>query len=190
LRGGKGTLYEGGIRVPFIVRWPGVVPAGTRSDVPAAHIDVYPTFADIAGATLRAGTVLDGVSLLEILKNPRAPLNREALYWHFPGYLESYVHPSGWRTAPVGAIHAGDFKLLEFFETGRIELYNVRDDSGERRNLVDRQPEKAKELQGKLAAWRTAIGAHMPRMKTAAELKAAPAGEGKAGKKGRKADVD
>ncbi|MES2692591.1 MAG: sulfatase, partial [Verrucomicrobiota bacterium] len=186
LRGGKGTLYEGGIRVPFIVRWPGVVAAGSTSDVPLAHVDVYPTLTEIAGGKPKAGTVLDGVSFTAVLKNPQAKVNREAIYWHFPGYLESYVHPTGWRTGPVGAIHAGDFKLLEYFETNKIELYNVRADISEKRDLVAEMPEKAKELQAKLAAWRTSIGAEMPRMKTPAERAADTASDKEGGKKGKK----
>jgi arylsulfatase A-like enzyme len=186
LRGGKGTLYEGGIRVPFIVRWPGVVQPGSTSDVPVAHIDVYPTFVDIAGGKPRAGDTLDGVSFAPVLKGSQASLAREAIYWHFPGYLESYVHARGWRTSPVGAIHAGDFKLLEFFETGAVELYNVRSDIGETRNLASESPTKVKELRTKLAAWRKEIGAAMPAMKTPAELAAAPAGESKKGKRKQK----
>jgi arylsulfatase A-like enzyme len=165
LRGGKGTLYEGGIRVPFIVRWPGSVPARTTSDVPVAHVDLYPTFLEIAGGKPSADQTLDGVSFLPVLKQPRAALAREAIYWHFPGYLQSYVHPKGWRTTPVGAIHAGDFKLLEFFEEGRVELYNVRQDIGEKNNLAGKQPKKTRELREKLAAWRKEIGAAMPVLK-------------------------
>jgi len=185
LRGGKGTLYEGGTRVPFLVRWPGVAPAGRTSDVPVAHVDLYPTLLDIAGATPRAGYPLDGVSFAPVLRNPQATLPREAIYWHFPGYLESYVHAKGWRTSPVGAIHAGDFKLLEFFETGAVELYNLRDDMGETRNLAAQSPAQVQALRAKLAAWRTQVGAAMPTMKTAAELAAAPSAPstGQQGKK-------
>ncbi|MDO8542161.1 MAG: sulfatase [Opitutaceae bacterium] len=172
LRGGKGTLYEGGLRVPFIIRWPGVVRAGATNDTPVAHVDIYPTFVAIAGSKPRAGYTLDGMSFAGMLKDPPVRPAREAIYWHFPGYLESYVHPSGWRTAPAGAIHAGDFKLLEFFETGRVELYNVREDIGEHSDLAAKMPAKALELQAKLAAWRKTIKADMPVMKTAAELEA------------------
>ena len=184
LRGGKGTLYEGGTRVPFIVRWPGVVRPGGTSDVPVAHVDIYPTFLEIGGGKPRAGYTLDGVSFVSVLKNPQATLARDAIYWHFPGYLESYVHAKGWRTSPVGAIHAGDFKLLEFFETGAVELYNLRDDIGETRNLASQSPEKVNELRAKLAAWRKEIGAAMPTMKTGSE--SSSAAEPKAGRKGRK----
>ena len=125
------------------------------------------------------------MSFVSLLRNPQAKLAREAIYWHFPGYLESYVHDRGWRTSPVGAIHAGDFKLLEFFETGSTELYNVRTDMGEARNLAAESPEKVTELRTKLAAWRTQIGAAMPSMKTGGET--APANDApKKGRKGRK----
>lgn len=192
LRGGKGTLYEGGIRVPFIVRWPGHIPAGATSDVPVAHVDIYPTFLSLAGAKPRAGYPLDGTSFAGVLKNPQAKLGRDAIYWHFPGYLESYVHERGWRTSPVGAIHAGDFKLLEFFETGDVELYNLRTDIGETRNLAREMPAETQKLRARLAAWRTQIGAAMPTMKTAAELKASAAAPAeKSGKRGKKkSDVD
>jgi arylsulfatase A-like enzyme len=172
LRGGKGTLYEGGIRVPFIVRWPGVVPAGATSDLPVAHVDIYPTLLALAGGTPRPGYALDGTSLEPIFRHPRASLARDALYWHFPGYMESFVHDRGWRTTPVGAIHAGDFKLLEFFETGVVELYDLRADIGETRNLAPQSTERVRELRAKLAAWRRSIGAVMPTLKTAAEMKA------------------
>ena len=189
LRGGKGTLYEGGIRVPFIVRWPGVVRPRSTSDQPVAHIDVYPTFIDLAGAKPRAGYALDGVSFASVLKNPQTTLSREAIFWHFPGYLESYVHSRGWRTSPVGAIHAGEFKLLEFFETGAVELYNVRDDSGETRNLAAQSPGKVNELRAKLAAWRKDVGAVMPTMKEAGES-ASAAAESKRGAKKKKQRKD
>jgi arylsulfatase A-like enzyme len=185
LRGGKGTLYEGGIRVPFIVRWPGVIRAGATSDVPVAHVDVYPTFVDLAGGKPRAGYVLDGVSFAPVLKNASASLAREAIYWHFPGYLESYVHARGWRTSPVGAIHAGDFKLMEFFETGAVELYNLRDDIGETKNLAAQSSAKVKELQAKLAAWRKDVGAAMPTMKGKEDAETERRGDGGTGKRGR-----
>jgi len=185
LRGGKGTLYEGGIRVPFIARWPGHIPAGSTSDVPVAHVDVYPTFLSLAGAKPRAGYTLDGTSFSGVLKNPQATLAREAIFWHFPGYLESYVHERGWRTSPVGAIHAGDFKLLEFFETGAVEVYNLRTDIGETRNLARELPEQTQQLRTQLAAWRTRIGADMPTMKTATATPAANPAE-KTGKRGKK----
>lgn len=160
LRGGKGTLYEGGVRVPFIVRCPGVIQPGTTSDEPGMHIDVYPTLLEIAGAKGPPKQVLDGVSLVPVFKQPASKLPREALYVHFPGYLEG--GPSAWRTTPVGTVRSGDFKLLEFFETGKVELYNLKEDLGERQDLAASLPDKARELQENLAAWRKSVGAKMP----------------------------
>jgi arylsulfatase A-like enzyme len=163
LRGGKGMLYEGGVRVPFIARWPGVVKAGTTCDEPVVHVDLYPTFCEIAGAKKPEKQALDGVSLAPLLRDPSATLGREAIYHHFPGYLEGTG--SHWRTTPVGTVRAGDWKLLEFFEDGRVELYNLKDDLGERRDLAAAMPDRARELRGRLAAWRLDVGAAMPRKK-------------------------
>jgi len=162
LRAGKGTLYEGGIRVPFIVRYPPLARPGTTCDEPAIHVDLLPTLAELAGARLPSQP-LDGLSLVPVLRDPKARLPREALYWHFPGYLEA--GRSGWRTTPVGVIRCGDFKLLEFFETGRLELYNLREDLSERHNLADAMPQKVRELHDKLVAWRQSLHAPMPRPK-------------------------
>jgi len=164
LRGAKGMLYEGGVRVPFIVRWPGVVKPGSTSDEAAVHVDLYPTFCEIAGAKKPEKQVLDGVSLVPLLKDGSAKLGREAIYYHFPGYLEG-GGPGQWRTTPVGTIRMGDWKLLEFFEDGRIELYNLKDDLGEKKDLAAAMPEKARELREKLAAWRREIGAAMAKKK-------------------------
>jgi arylsulfatase A-like enzyme len=166
LRGGKGMLYEGGVRVPLLVRWPGVIRPGTVCDRPAIHVDLFPTFLELAGARAPAGQPLDGVSLVPLWKDPGAKLPRDALYAHFPGYLEGNG-PGNWRTTPVGTIRAGDFKLLEFFEDGRLELYNLKDDIGEKNDLAAKMPDKVKELQAKLAAWRKAVGAAMPERKAA-----------------------
>jgi arylsulfatase A-like enzyme len=170
LRGGKGTLYEGGIRVPFIVRWPGVVKPGTTNDTPLAHVDVYPTFLEICGGKKPTDRMLDGKSFLPLLKNSRAKFSRNPIYWHFPGYLQSYVHNTGFRTTPVGVIHSGDFKLMEFFEDNRIELYNLREDIGEKNNLASTNPKRVNELRVKLAAWRKEISAEMPTMKDGASV--------------------
>jgi len=158
LRGGKGMLYEGGVRVPFIVRWPGVVRPGTTCDELTAHIDFYPTLLEVAGAP-RPPQVLDGVSLVPLLKDPKVRLRREAFYVHFPGYLEGQKQ---WRTTPVGTIHQGDWKLLEFFESGRLELYDLREDPREKNDLAAKMPEKAKELRTRLSVWRKELNAAMP----------------------------
>ena len=159
LRSGKGSLYEGGTRVPFIVRWPGVTQPGAVCSTPTIHVDVYPTFLDIAQAPKPPQT-LDGVSLLPLWRNPAATLPRSDIFQHFPGYLGSGVNV--WRTTPVGLIQEGDWKLMEFFEDGRLELYNLRDDLGETNNLAKPMPDKAKELHDKMLAWREAIHAPMP----------------------------
>lgn len=159
LRGGKGMLYEGGTRVPFIVRWPGVVKPATLCDAATIHVDIFPTFLEIANAP-RPNQALDGVSLVPLLRNPSAKLGRDAIYTHFPGYLEGYG-TANWRTRPVGTIQSGDWKLLEFFEDGRTELYNLREDLGEKQNLVEQQPDRANELHAKLVAWRKDLNAPM-----------------------------
>lgn len=163
LRSGKGSLYEGGVRVPFIVKWPSAVKAGTTCDTPAQHVDLLPTCAEIAGAKLPKQP-LDGESILTLMKDSSAKLKREAIYAHFPGYLEG-GGAGQWRTTPVGFIRADDWKLLEFFETGKLELYNLKDDIGESKDLSKDMPDKAKELHGKLVAWRKDIQAAMPTAK-------------------------
>jgi arylsulfatase A-like enzyme len=159
LRSGKGSLYEGGTRVPLLVRWPSVTRAGSLCDTPTIHVDLYPTLLEIAGAKPPAGYTLDGESLAPLLRQS-GPLRRDAIYHHFPGYLGAGENT--WRTTPVGVITAGDWKLMEFFEDGRLELYNLKDDLGETTDLSARMPEKTKELRAKLAAWRKSVGAPMP----------------------------
>lgn len=160
LRSGKGSLYEGGTRVPFIVRWPGVTPAGAACDVPAIHVDIYPTLLSLAGAEAPAGQPLDGESLAPLFRDPAGKLPRDAIFQHFPGYLGA--GPGKYRTTPVGVIQQGDWKLMEFFEDGRLELYNLRDDVGETKNLAKDQPEKAAELLARMKTWRTEINAPQP----------------------------
>ena len=160
LRSGKGSLYEGGTRDPFIVRWPGKAQPGSLCDVPAIHVDVYPTLLDLAGVPRPANYTLDGESLVPLFRNSAANLKRDAIYQHFPGYLGA--GPGSWRTTPVGIIEVGDWKLMEFFEDGRLELYNLHDDVGESVNLAQKMPDKAKELHAKMLAWRTEIKAPMP----------------------------
>ena len=180
LRSGKGSLYEGGTRDPFVVRWPGVTKPGSTCDVPTIHVDVFPTLLEIAGAE-KPKHVLDGESMVKIFRDPAAPLQREAIFQHFPGYLGA--GGGTWRTTPVGLIEIGDWKLMEFFEDGRLELYNLHDDIGESKNLAKENPEKTKELHAKMLAWREAIHAPMPAKndgKKSADAPAAPKkGKGK-----------
>ncbi|MEI7533088.1 MAG: sulfatase [Verrucomicrobiae bacterium] len=159
LRDAKGSLYDGGTRDPFIVRWPGVTKPGTTNDVPAIHVDLYPTLLDIAAAKPPANYPLDGESLVPLFRDNGASLKRDAIYQHFPGYLGPENNP---RATPVGVIIAGDWKLMEFFEDHRLELYNLRADIGEKTNLVTKIPDKTKELYAKMLAWREAIKAPMP----------------------------
>ena len=177
LRGGKGQLYEGGIRAPLIVRWPGIIAPETTNNLLSAHVDIYPTFLEVGGAARPAQT-LDGVSLVPILRNPAAKLGRDAIYSHFPGYLQGYGGPM-WRTTPVGMIIEGDWKLLEFYEDARFELYNLREDLSENRNLAAVHPERVKALNQKFSAWREGIGGVMPVEKTAATSAAEEAAAGR-----------
>jgi arylsulfatase A-like enzyme len=154
LRAGKGWLYEGGIREPMIVKWPRVVEPGSECHVPVTSTDFYPTMLEIAGLPLQPDQHVDGVSLVPLLKGKDA-LEREAIYWHYPHY-----HGSGSR--PSGAVRAGDYKLIEWYEDGRVELYNLRNDLAERHDLATTMPERAEQLRAMLHAWRAAVGAKMP----------------------------
>lgn len=151
LRGEKGMLYEGGIRVPCIARWPGVIPNGADCDQPATTLDLCPTFLELAGRP--TDDPLDGTSLVPTLREPRRRDKTRSLYWHFPHYHHS---------RPSGAIRRGDWKLIEFFDTGELELFNLADDLSGTRNLVDDQPEIARELHESLIAWRRDVQAQMP----------------------------
>jgi len=168
LRGGKGMLYEGGVRVPWICRWSGHIKPDTTCPEPILSVDLYPTLAELAGAKLPSGYPLDGVSITKLLFGDGAvKLPPRALFWHFPGYLGS--GKDVWRTTPVGTIREGDWKLMEFFEDGRLELYNLRSDLGEKKNLAAAMPDKVKELHGKLKAWRTEVNAPLPKQREAAK---------------------
>lgn len=160
LRCGKGSLYEGGIRVPLVVRWPGVVTPGSACDLPTIHVDMFPTLLEIAGAPAPRQP-LDGESVVPLLCDPRATLERDAIFQHFPGYLG--MGKNRWRTTPVSLVQAGDWKLMEFLEDGRLELYNLREDIGETTNLAENMPEKAAELRRCLVAWRATVAAPMPK---------------------------
>ncbi|RLS52939.1 MAG: aryl-sulfate sulfohydrolase [Planctomycetota bacterium] len=159
LRSGKGSLYEGGTRVPLIVRWPGVTSPGAACDVPTIHVDLYPTFLDLTGAAHPAH-ILDGETLVPLFREATASLQREAIFQHFPGYLGA--GQGTWRTTPVSVIQSGDWKLMEFLEDGRLELYNLKEDIGESSNLVKTMPDKTRDLHQQLWAWRAEVHAPMP----------------------------
>jgi len=154
LREGKGHVYEGGIREPMIVRWPGVVRPGSVCGVPVISVDFYPTILEIAGVPADPRQHLDGESFVPLLRQT-GKLQRDAIFWHYPHY-------SPQRGVPAGAVRVGDYKLMELFEYGHLELYNLADDVGERNNLADKMPEKAAEMHKLLADWREQVGARMP----------------------------
>lgn len=157
LKGGKTTFYEGGIRVPLIVRWPEVIEPGTQSEEPVISIDFYPTLLDAAGLDKPKNYALDGLSLLPLFKNSCDTLKRKSLYWHFPGYPLNI-----WRTTPVSVIRTGPWKLMKFYETGQAELYNLRIDIGEQYNLADELPEIRQKLQHQLENWLELNNAPLP----------------------------
>lgn len=170
LRGGKGMLYEGGVRCAYLFRRPGKIAAGSTCAEPICSVDLYPTLVELAGASAPPKDVqpLDGVSYVSLLHGGGAgKLPREAIFWHFPGYLGAGADT--WRTTPVGAVRVGDFKLLEFFEDNRLELYDLRNDVGQKTNLATSMPDKAKEMHDRLVAWRAEVQAPMPTKRKAAQ---------------------
>jgi len=161
LRSGKGSLYEGGTRVPLIVHWPSVTEAGSICGQPTISIDFYPTILEVTGLSgnPKHNANMDGLSIVPLLKNPRAMLKRDTLYWHYPHYYAWWAKRT---TNPVSSIRQGDWKLIEYLEDRHIELYNLKEDIGEKNNLAEKALEKAEELRKRLRRWREAIGAQMP----------------------------
>ncbi|MBI5772063.1 MAG: sulfatase [Verrucomicrobia bacterium] len=156
LRSGKGSLYEGGLRVPLIVKWPGVTPAGQASAEPVVLTDLFRTFAGAAQLADLARAPGDGLDLAPALHDPAARLGRDTFFFHYPHYY--HAPPS----TPASAVREGDWKLVEYFEGGRLELFNLRDDPGEARDLARQEPAKAAHMRSKLAAWRESVGASLP----------------------------
>jgi arylsulfatase A len=154
LRSGKGALYEGGIRVPLIIRWPGVSQVNATCHEPVILTDLFNTFLRAAGLPPPAPPN-DGMDLTPLLKAPDAQLDRAALFFHYPHYYAT--------TTPVSAVRSRDWKLLEFFEDRHVELYNLRDDPGEGHNLAAELPDKANALRDQLNAWRESVGAELPK---------------------------
>jgi arylsulfatase A-like enzyme len=152
LRANKGSNYEGGIRVPFIIKWPEHTKPGTVSHEPVISTDIYPTILAATGQNLRPHQHVDGKNLVPILTGSGG-LDREAIYWHYPHYNQ---HP---QSFPSGVIRAGDWKLMEAFETGELTLYNLASDIGETNELSAEEPAKVAELQAKMTAWRETVGA-------------------------------
>ena len=154
LRSGKGSCYEGGVRVPLTIFWPGVSrPQGAQCDEPVVVMDLFPTLLAAAGVT-PTGVKLDGLDLRPLLENPAAKLDRDALFFHYPHYYST--------TTPVSAVRMGDWKLLEYFEDNHVELYNLKDDLGETTDLARQLLDKANQLRQRLHAWRDEVGAALP----------------------------
>ena len=153
LRVGKGSAYEGGVRVPFIVFWPGVTKAGLVESTPAITVDLYPTLLEMTGVK-PLQSLVDGISLAPLLKSGAKP-DRDAIFWHYPHY-----HPGG--ATPYSAIRSGDFRLVHFYEDGRDELYDLANDVGESKDLAATQPERAKALRTRLDAWLKSVDAQLP----------------------------
>lgn len=151
LRGGKGWLYEGGIREPLIIHWPSFGQAGKVCDVPVISTDLYPTLLEMLSLPFRPQQHCDGVSIADLVRGADQ-LDRDAIYWHFPHYSNHGLQ------SPGGAIRCGDYKLLEYFENDTIQLFNLRDDIGEQRDLSDVETEKADQLLRMLHAWQQAMG--------------------------------
>ncbi len=167
LKGYKGTYYEGGIRVPFFVKWPGVVAPGSENHTPIIGVDLYPTLCAITGAKLPKDQALDGLNLLPLFKGKQPDAFNRPLYWHFPAYLQAYAVTDEqrdvlFRARPCSVIRMGDWKLHQYFESGDLELYNLKQDIGETRNLAKSRSGKAKELLAQLESWRREIGAPVP----------------------------
>jgi len=154
LRAGKGWLYEGGIREPMLVRWPGVVKAGSVCSEPVISTDFYPTMLDMASLAPRPKQHIDGVSFVPLLKGAKS-LDRKAIFWHYP----HYGNQGG---SPGGAVRLGNYKLIEFYEDSHLELYNLKADIGEKNNLAARMSEKTAEMLKMLRTWRRQVDARMP----------------------------
>lgn len=157
LRGGKSQLYEGGVRVPMIVRWPQHVPADSVCKHPTMNVDFYPTLLEAAGIQTPKEQTLDGVSTLATWKKPETSIDRDALYWHYP-----LDRPHFLGGVSGGAIRDGNWKLIEFFDTNKTELYSFVDDPSEQRNVANDHPKVAQQLQQKLAKWRRSVNAQQP----------------------------
>ena len=166
-RSGKGSYFEGGIRVPLVVSWKGRIEPNATCKTPVCGIDLYPTFLAVAGLPVPERKRLDGSSLMPLLEQKNGFPER-ALYWHFPVYLQKYAgrgddsHDPLFRTRPGSVVRQGRWKLHEYFEDGRLELYDLEADIGERTNLATSQPEKASELHRLLKEWRGETGAPVP----------------------------
>ena len=154
LRGEKGSLYEGGVRVPLIVKFPPLSKQGSVCDEPTISYDFYPTFVDLAQGALPENQTIDGMSLSSLLSEPSSKLDREELHWHYPHYHHG---------RPASSIRQREWKLIEYLDgTGDIELYNLATDIGETKNLAGEKKGRVADLKKRLSKWRQETSARMP----------------------------
>jgi len=157
LRAGKGSAYEGGTRVPTIIKWPGVTQPGSISEEPVISIDYYPTLLDITGiqGVAAHNKNVDGVSLTPILRNPEACLGRESLFWHYP-------HNHGGGSRKYGTIRKGQYILVEQYSTGALELYDLKNDLSQSTDIASKHPEKTQALHKEFRNWLKSVGGTIP----------------------------
>jgi arylsulfatase A-like enzyme len=155
LRAGKGFPYEGGIREPFIVKWPGVTDPGSQCDVPVSTIDILPTICAIINRSPPSDTIIDGENIVPLLGG-ETPIDRKALFWHFPHYWANQT------VRPNSVIRTGDWKLIRWYEDNKLELFNLKEDVAEQRDLAQDLPEKVRELEIKLDKWLKDTNAKFP----------------------------
>lgn len=154
LKGEKGSLHEGGVRVPLIIKYPPIVSPGSVCSEPTISYDFYPTFVELAGGELPQNQTIDGHSLVSLLKKPDSSLQRDALHWHYPHFHHD---------RPASSIREREWKLIEYLDgSGNVELYNLRQDLGESQNLAVEFKGRVADLKKKLQAWRQSVGARMP----------------------------
>jgi arylsulfatase A-like enzyme len=168
LRSGKGSYYEGGVREPMFAWWPGKIKGGTKTDIPVTNLDFYPTFLEIAGIKKAKDKILDGKSIMSIFMG-KNNMKERPLFWHFPIYLESQIAGGDdsaqdplFRTRPGSSVRLGDWKLIQYFENNDLELYNLKEDVGEKNNLAGTNPEKLNKLLKILEKWRKETNAPVP----------------------------
>ncbi len=156
LRSGKGYPYEGGIRVPMVVRWKGKIKSGSKSDTPVISHDLYPTICEAVGMDMPNTAHIDGSSIFSLLTQGQKP-ERTTLYWHFPHYRQKDI-------VPYSIIREGDWKLIKRYEGNKYELYNLADDLSEKEDLAQESPDRVRELDLKLIDWLKEVDARMPKM--------------------------
>ncbi|MFT5465470.1 MAG: arylsulfatase A-like enzyme [Verrucomicrobiales bacterium] len=156
LRGGKGWMYEGGVREPVFVKWPGVTKPGSSCSHPVISTDFFPTILEMAGLPAKPEQHVDGVSFAALLRDPEAKLDRDAIFWHYP----HYANQGG---IPASAVRMGDLKLIQDLETGDDELYDLSADLAEQKNVAAQHPEKVEAMRKRLRDWRTEVDAKMLR---------------------------